>query len=70
MYYTPQAIIDQINNRIFEPAAGCGAFLAASAKSVHDPVISNPPFSTEPRNVPHNAGDVAGAATGTSGDRA
>jgi hypothetical protein len=70
MYYTPQAIIDQINNRIFEPAAGSGALLAAAVRSVRHPVISNPPFSAEPKSVPHNAGDVAGAATGTSGDRA
>lgn len=27
MYYTPQAIIDQITNRVFEPAAGSSASL-------------------------------------------
>ncbi len=67
MYYTPQAIIDQITNRVFEPAAGSSALLVAAARSVRDPVISNPPFSAEPRNVPYNAGDVAGTATGTGG---
>jgi hypothetical protein len=66
MYNTPQAIIDQITNRVFEPAAGSGALIAGAARSVRDPAVSNPPFSAEPRNVPHNAGDVAGTA-GTGG---
>ena len=66
MYYTPQTVIDYLNGKIIDPAAGTGGFLVDAVQRLRDPVVSNPPFSAKPTSQRHDAGDVAGSATDAS----